>query len=100
VIFLLLLLNDLDPILDTYDKLQHRRNQFHCLVLRFEILHFLGMKHEAEDCLNLMRRLIEAYELNSLGKDIDKLTNGNTRSYLFMEKLVNQRATLDRIAKK
>ncbi|WP_394676111.1 DUF4365 domain-containing protein [uncultured Sphingobacterium sp.] len=97
--FLLLLLNDLDPILDTYDKLQHRRNQFHCLVLRFEILHFLGMKHEAEDCLNLMRRLIEAYELNSLGKDIDKLTNGNTRSYLFMEKLVNQRATLDRIAK-
>jgi hypothetical protein len=34
-----------------------------------------------------------------LGKDIDKLTNGNTRSYLFMEKLVNQRATLDRIAK-
>lgn len=97
--FLLLLLNDLDPILDTYDKLQHRRNQFHCLVLRLEILHFLGMKNEADTCINLMEKLIEEYELNALRKNLDQLANGQTRSYLFMEKLVNQRTTLDRIAK-
>ncbi|MNJ92213.1 hypothetical protein D3C87_98790 [compost metagenome] len=97
--FLLLLLEDLDPILETYDKLQHRRNQFHCLVLRFEILHFLGMNHEVDACINLMRKLIETYELNSLSKDLDQLVNGHTRSNLFMEKLVNQLTTLDRIAK-
>lgn len=97
--FLLLLLNDLDPILDTYDKLQHRRNQFHCLVLRFEILHFLGMKNEADTCINLMEKLIEAYELNALHKNLDQLANGHTRSNLFMEKFINQCKTVDRIAK-
>lgn len=96
---LLSTLNEIDAILETYDKLQHRNNQFHCLALKFEILYFLGMKNEADVCINLMNGLIETYELNALRKDLDQLVNGYTKSYLFMEKIIKQRSGVDRIAK-
>src|SRR5690606_5496783 len=69
---LLGLVVELDKIIQNYDRLSHRENQFNCLCCKYEILDFLGRRQEANQCSKTMKDLIDTYEMNALSKRFTK----------------------------
>lgn len=93
------LLKNVKEIVGTYDKLQHRENQFSCLKCKYEILIFLGNKEEAASCAEEMGHLIEAYEMNALRNSLRQMLDGNLKSQIFIADLAKRRASFDLFAK-
>ena len=96
---LLNFLSDIDKIAETYDRLQHRENQFNCLRCKYAILDFLGNKEGADECAKEMKELITTYEMNGLRKQFDNMVQGGMKHRVFMADLTKRRAAVDRVAK-
>lgn len=96
---LLDLIDDVDKIAETYNRLQHRENQFNCLRRKYEILDFLGDKNKANECAKVMKELINTYEMNVLRGQFEQMIQGKTKHRTFMTDLVKRRSAMDRVAK-
>lgn len=92
---LLTIISDLDHIIETYDRLQHRENQFNCLCTKYEILDFLGAKSEADECSKLMEKIIKDYEMNALRNRLDQLLLGQTKYRAFIKRLIAHKTNID-----
>ncbi|RKR82148.1 uncharacterized protein DUF4365 [Mucilaginibacter gracilis] len=99
VALLLDMLTDLDKVIGTYDRLHHRENHFNCLRCKYEILDFLGRPEDAEVCVDAMKGLIDAYELNALRKRLDQLLQGQMKHRTFLSDLAQRKAGIDRVAR-
>ena len=96
---LLNLLGTVDKICESYNILQHRENQFNCLLRKYEILDFLGNKEEAAECTKVMKELIIAYDLNVLHKRFEGMLQGKTKHRLFMADLAKRKSAAAQKAK-
>ncbi len=96
---LLNLLTRIDTIVDAYNKLQHRENQFLCLRSKYEILDFLGNRKEADECAKEMKMLIDIYEMNALRKQFEQMLQGDMKHRKLMVDLSERKAAIDRVAK-
>ncbi|TWI97175.1 uncharacterized protein DUF4365 [Mucilaginibacter frigoritolerans] len=96
---LLNLLSNLDKVTETYDRLQHRENQFNCLCSKYKILDFLGNKEDMADCVEAMKGLIATYDMNALRKRFEKMLKGDMKHRAFMADLAERRAAVELAAK-
>ena len=96
---LLGMLEDVDKIIGTYDRLHHRENHFNCLRCKYEIFDFLGQQDDAEACVPAMQHLINTYELNALRGSLEQMLQGKMKHRAFLANLTDRRASVDQVAK-
>ncbi len=96
---LLKLLVDLDKVVETYDRLQHRENHFNCLRCKYEILDFLGQTENADECAKVMKDLIATYEMNALRKRYEQMLKGGMKHRTFVADLAQRKAAIDCMVK-
>ena len=88
---LLNLLTRIDTIVDAYNKLQHRENQFLCLRSKYQILGFLGNRKEADECAKEMKMLIDTYEMNALRTQFEQMLQGDMKHRKLMVDLAERK---------
>jgi hypothetical protein len=93
------MLVDVDKIMETYDRLQHRENHFNCLRCKYELLDFLGDKSAMEACAKAMKELITVYEMNALRKSYEQVLSGKMKYRKFTADLAGRRAVIDDAAR-
>lgn len=90
---------DLDKIAKTYEKLQHKENFVLCLIAKYELLHFIGNKKEANDVEKEITKIIDGAEMNGLKSKLNKLINGGTTHEKFIKSFSARMQNVQSIAK-
>ncbi len=68
----------LDGCIDLYQTRNDNENIIHCLVLKYEILHFLGESKQLANVKNLIKTKIDAQDLESLRINFESVSNNGT----------------------
>jgi len=92
-------LGDIDKVMENYDRLQQRENQYNCLRCKYEILDFLGNTSKVSQITQEMKTLISTYDINALRSTYEQMLQGDIKHRKFMTDLTQRRAAIDRIAK-